>query len=329
MAFVRRNNRRFLLLLMAVCFSQAAALPQSTLSAYTSHLESLRGLLDDCRANASACNPAKVGSDEQVNVAALNSGANVNSFEAHYDWLREALQQAHDPGMKNRDELLTSATGRIQESLQDAKTAALPPAASTEFAHARSSANAILDHPEFVTISRESIWDRVLARIYLWLDNLFGNVAKFGKRSPWIGPVLEWGLIILTFTGLALWAIRILQRQRLKVRMEATRQIEPWEEASRNWRAQAAEKAAQQNWREAVHCLYWASIVMLEGRRFWTPNRSRTPREYLRLLEAGSPRWSLLGQQTWGFERIWYGLYPAKSGDYENALHIHEQLRTA
>jgi hypothetical protein len=123
--------------------------------------------------------------------------------------------------------------------------------------------------------------------------------------------------------------MRVLQRQRMKVRIEAGRQVEPWEEASRNWREQAAEQASQQNWREAVRCLYWASIVVLEGRRLWTPNRARTPREYLRLLEAGSQRWSLLRNQTRGFERIWYGLNPAAAADYQAALEVHEQLRTA
>ncbi len=154
-------------------------------------------------------------------------------------------------------------------------------------------------------------------------------MARFGQRSPWIGPLLEWGLIALALVGLALWAMRALQRQRLAVRAEATRQIESWEDASRNWRSLAEEQAARHEWREAVHCIYWASIVMLEGRRFWSPNRSRTPREYVSLLETGSPRWNLLRQQTRGFERIWYGLNPAAEADYRQALELHEGLRSA
>ncbi len=154
-------------------------------------------------------------------------------------------------------------------------------------------------------------------------------MARFGQRSPWIGPLFEWGLIALALVGLALWAMRALQRQRLAVRVEATRQIESWEEASRNWRSLAEEQAARHEWREAVHCIYWASIVMLEGRRFWSPNRSRTPREYVALLETGSLRWNLLRQQTRGFERIWYGLNPAAEADYRQALELHEGLRSA
>jgi hypothetical protein len=329
MAFLRRSNRPLLTLLIAVSCSSAWALPQSTLPAYTAHLEALNSLLESCRANAAACDASKVGSNEQVNLAGLNAGANVNSFEAHYDWLRKTLSQAHNPAMKNRDDALNSAISRVQNALQDAGNAATPAGTSGDFTRARASANTILNHPEFVTVSNTSIWDRVIAHIYLWLDSLFSNVAKFGQRSPWIGPLLEWSLIVLTLTGLALWAMRVLRRQRLKVKIEATRQIEPWEEASRNWRAQAAEQAARQDWREAVHCLYWASIVMLEGRRFWTPNVSRTPREYLHLLEAESPRWTLLSRQTLGFERIWYGLRAADARDYQSALALHEELRSA
>ncbi|HTY84670.1 MAG TPA: DUF4129 domain-containing protein, partial [Silvibacterium sp.] len=121
----------------------------------------------------------------------------------------------------------------------------------------------------------------------------------------------------------------VLQRQRLAVRVETARQIEPWEEASRNWRNLAEEQAARHEWRDAIHCLYWASIVMLDGRRCWNPNRSRTPREYVALLEPRSQRRDLLRRQTRSFERIWYGLNPADDSDYRNALDLHEQLRAA
>ena len=102
-----------------------------------------------------------------------------------------------------------------------------------------------------------------------------------------------------------------------------------WEEAARNWRSLAEEQASRGDWRDAVHCLYWASIAVLEGRNLWAANRSRTPREYVRLLEAGSSRWMLLRQQTQGFEHVWYGLNEAAHQDYERALELHEGLRAS
>jgi len=303
----------------------AFALKQTTLAEYIAHLESLHTLVQKCQASASACDPSQVGDDDQVTLQALGSGANVNQFEARYDWLRKTLKQAQDPKAKNRDEELATATSRLEDALRDAT--GQPPASG--FADARQRADAILAHPEFVTVDEQSLWERLIARFFLWIDSLFTDVASFGERSPWIGPLLEWGLILLALAGLALWAMRTFQRQRVAVQLESSRQLEAWVEASHNWRKLAEEQAARCEWREAVHCLYWASIVMLEGRRYWTPNRSRTPREYLRLLEAGSPRWTLLGLQTRGFERIWYGLNPAARHDYQSALELHEQLRVA
>jgi hypothetical protein len=304
----------------------ALALRKSTLDEYTAHLQNLRALVQSCQASATACDPDKVGADEQILLTPA-AGQPEARPEARFDWLRSTLKQAHDPKYKNRNRDLASAAARIEDDLREAGISSNTSPVS--FAKARPLADSILGHPEFVTVTEQSIWQRLIARFFLWLDGLFGDVARFGARSPWIGPLLEWGFAVLTLSGLSVWAIRAFRRQRLAVQIESARQIEPWEEASRNWRTLAEEQAARSEWREAVHCLYWASIVMLEGRRSWSPNRSRTPREYLRLIEAGSPRWRLLREQTLGFERIWYGLNPAQPQDYQSALHLHEELRTA
>jgi hypothetical protein len=326
MPSVSRNKLHLLVCLVAALSAVPSfALQPISLPEYTAHLEALRGLVQKCQASASACDPAKVGSDDQVTLQSLGSGANVNQFEVRYDWLRNILKQAHDPAAKNRDSDLAAAARHIEGALRDATGQPN----TTDFADARRRTDVILDHPEFVTVNDPSIWGKLIAGFFLWLDSLFTNVAKFGHRSPWIGPLFEWGLVSLALTGLALWAMRVFQRQRLAVQVESGRQLEAWEEASRNWRNLAEENAGRQEWREAIHCLYWASIVMLEGRRFWTPNRSRTPREYVALLESGSPRWNILRQQTHSFERIWYGLNPAARHDYLSALELHEQLRSA
>jgi Domain of unknown function (DUF4129) len=304
----------------------ARALERSSIAQYKTHLENLRALVESCEAKASDCNVNAVGNDEQVEIQGLGVGANVNSFQAHYDWLRSMLKLAQNAGDKNREEELQVAETRLEEALREVSDAG---PAQINMALARRRADAILGHPEFATVQEDSIWERIMARVALWLDRLFSNLAQFGKRSPWIGPVMEWGFIGLALVGLALWAMRVLQRQRLAVRVEAARQIEPWEEAARNWRALAEERAARGDWREAVRCLYWASIAVLEGRKLWAPNRSRTPREYIRLLEAGSPRWVILRQQTRGFEHVWYGLNNADRQDYERALELHEGLRAA
>lgn len=310
---------------MLVVPQQTRALDRSSVDQYRAHLEKLRGLVEACEANASACDEKAVGNDEQVQIEGLGVGANANSIEAHYDWLRDVLKTARNAG-KNRDHELRAAAAKLDEALRDAGGEG---PVKVDIAAARRRADAILGHPEFATARVDSIWQRILGHIFLWLDRLFSHVADFGKKSPWIGPVMEWGLVAIALVVLALWAMRVLRRQRLAVRMEAAREVEPWEQAARNWRTLAEERATAGDWREAVHCLYWASIAALEGRRLWSPNRSRTPREYVRLLEAGSARWKLLRQQTQGFEHVWYGLNEAAKQDYERALELHEGLRAA
>jgi hypothetical protein len=325
MASVTRKIPLVALLMLVLPAVPALALRQSNMAEYTAHLESLRALVERCQATATACDVAQVGDDDRVTLQSLGSGANVNEFELRYDWLRAALKAAGDAKASGRERGLSAALSRIDDALRESGAKS----GDAGFSEARHRADSILSHQEFVTVKEQSIWDKLIARFFLWLDSLFTDVARFGRRSPWIGPLFEWGLIALVLAGLALWAMRALQRQRLAMRVEATRQIESWEEATRNWRSLAEEQAARYEWREAVHCIYWASIVMLEGRRFWSPNRSRTPREYVALLETGSLRSNLLRQQTRGFERIWYGLNPAAEADYRQALELHEGLRSA
>lgn len=306
--------------------TQARGLDQVSLDQYRAHLQKLQTLAASCGAKASACNASAVGNDEQVRLQGLGVNANVNSFQAQYGWLREALTSAQKAADKPRTDAMREAQSRLEEALSDVSSQGEK---AIDVAAARTKADAILRHPEFATVHETSLWEKFWARVGLWLDKVFGGVERFGHRSPWIGPVMEWGLLGIALIAVAFWVIRVLQRQRLAVRMESARQIEPWEEAARNWRELAEQQAAQGAWREAVHCLYWASIAALEGRSLWSPNRSRTPREYVRLLEAGSTRRRLLRQQTQSFERVWYGLREAAQQDYESALALHQELRAA
>ncbi len=220
---------------------------------------------------------------------------------------------------------MASVEAHLDADLADAQ----PPSATPDFVTARKDANAILAGREFNTSSEPSLRDRIMAILYRWLDRLLSHVAAFGARSPWIGPVLEWFLGTLACALLLVWAFRGVHRQRVRMRIEAARNIEQTDERVLNWMREAEEHAARERFRDAVHCLYWASVTALEGRRLWQPDRARTPREYLRLLDPASSLTPLLRRQTFSFESIWYGLRPAARLDYENALQIHHQLRSA
>jgi hypothetical protein len=198
-----------------------------------------------------------------------------------------------------------------------------------EFQRARKKTDEVLSRPEFQTVSEESFIQREIARFWQWVSEMFGGVSRFGQRSPWLVPLMEWSSITLAAAGLLVWVLRTIQRQRLAVRIESRASFEVWQKESDDWIELARSEAARQDWRAAVHCLYWATIVMMEGRKLWRQNRARTPREYLLLLEPGSRMQQTLRRLTQLFERIWYGLRPARESDYASALVLFEELRGA
>ena len=289
-----------------------------TATEYRGHLADLKTLVEICRQSPAECDAKKVGDDERVEGA---------SFQTRWSWLREELSNARNPEQLEREKLLQEAAARLEEDAVLADETVRQP--GDTFQLARKQADEVLSRPEFRTVAQESYWEREIAKFWQWVDGVFGGVSRFGKRSPWLVPLMEWGSITLAAAGLLTWVFRAMQRQRLAVRIESSASGEIWQKESDNWAELARAEAAKQNWRAAVHCLYWATIVMMEGRKLWRQNRTRTPREYLLLLEPGSRMQQTLRRLTQLFERIWYGLRPAEESDYASALVLFEELRSA
>jgi hypothetical protein len=289
-----------------------------TIAEYKGHLESLKALVAACKENPTECDAKKVGADERVEGG---------GFQAHWSWLRDALSSAYNPASPDRARLLEQAAARLNQD--DALANESNPQSADVFQRARTRADDVLSRPEFRTVEERSYLEREIARFWQWVNSVFSGVSRFGQRSPWLVPLMEWGTMTLAAAGLLTWVFRTMQRQRLAVRIESSVSAEVWQKESDNWADLARVEAAKQNWRAAVHCLYWATIVMLEGRRLWRRNRARTPREYVQLLEPGSGMQQSLRRLTQIFERIWYGLRPAAESDYASALRLFDELRSA
>jgi len=289
-----------------------------TVAEYRAHLERLREVVRGCQELAPECDPQKVGDDERVDGM---------GFQTRWSWLREGLESARKASPADREKLLQEVSARLTEdaTLADASTSST----KDDFSRARKRADEVLSEPEFQTVTEESYLQREIVRLFQWLDEVFNGVSRFGKRSPWLVPLMEWGSITLAAAGLLTWVFRTMQRQRLAVRVEASSTAGVWQKESENWAELARTEAMRQDWRAAVHCLYWATIVMMEGRKLWRQNRARTPREYVQLLEPGSILQLELRKMTQLFERIWYGLRPAAESDYAGALALFEKLRSA
>jgi len=166
-----------------------------------------------------------------------------------------------------------------------------------------------------------------MSRVGVWLGAIFGGIGALGEYAPWLGTLLEVLFYLAAAVGILFFVRRAFVRQRLAISLGAgAAKAGAWDKEADDWAALADGCAAQQQWREAVHCLYWAAIVRLEARRAWRHNPTRTPREYVRLLKPGSQQQGALRSLTQILERVWYGLRDASDEDYQQARSLFDGL---
>ncbi len=303
--------------------ARAAGLKDVSVDGFHAEVVRLQGVVAQCAASAAGCNADSVGDD--VRVGDVEKGG----FEEHWGWLRGVLKDAKTAKADKRATLLREAGDRLAEMAQESADAGGSEhvAAQREFAHERSVANAVLARPEFVRDMGPTWWDRLKARMFGWLERFFEGVESVGTAAPWLGTLLEWMCFVGAAVGLLFLLLRNVARQRLKVALggEALRGS-AWDKEADDWAQWAEERAQAGEWREAVHCLYWAAIVSLETRRAWRHNPTRTPREYVRLLKPGSAQREGLRRLTQIFERVWYGLRVADEREYAEARALYEGL---
>ena len=209
---------------------------------------------------------------------------------------------------------------------QGVSTPKLTAAQQAEFARAQTALNKILAGAEFRR-PEPSLWDRIKSRILGAIVRVFLGIDRVTTQSPWVGRALEWLLFLAAAVGLLVWVMRTVQRQRLRVAMggEPAKQA-AWARETEDWTRQAEQDASKGAWREAIHALYWAAIVHLERRRAWKHNPSRTPREYVRLLKAGSAEQRELRGLTNALEQSWYGQREASAEKFGEARASFERL---
>lgn len=299
---------------------------------YGMELQRMAGLVEACKGNASACDVKAVPADERVKV----EGGEVE-FQVRWEWLRAALRKgsgvkepveegaevptAEQIG-KDRERVLAGASARLGEDFDELTGKTL----EAGDAGSRQKVDEVLARREFGEVQQAKWWQLAIAKFAGRIQDWFGRMAGVVPWAPWMGVAFEWGLLAAAAVGLIVWAMRLSKQQRVSFKTEL--EFAPaWQAESDDWAARAKENAAKGEWREAVHCLYWSAIVMLEGQRLWRQNRARTPREYVGLLEPGSARRRVLGGLTSVFERIWYGIRPATGEDYEKASRLLEELR--
>lgn len=303
---------------MALCVPARAALKTLSAEGFGVEVARLQGVVAACSGAAAGCDAQAVGED--VRVGDVDKGG----YEEHWDWLRSALKDAKGAKAEKRASLMKEAGVRLEEMAKDSAGGGEPASA---FARERAVANSVLAEPQFQGAVGLTWWDRLKMRVGRWVQSLFDGVAAVGVAAPWLGTLLEWMFFVGAAVGLLYVLLRNVARQRLRVKLEGEAiRGSAWETEANEWDEWAREHAAAGEWREAVHCLYWAAIVLLESRRAWRHNPTRTPREYVRLLKAGSAQREGLRRLTQIFERVWYGLREADEREYAEARGLYEGL---
>ena len=241
--------------------------------------------------------------------------AGESRIEVSTQWLSADLRRLEQNPEKGKPaareiELRLSAMQSAANELENGGT-------SADAAQTRAHLDEILNRREFAGASGPSQFQILIARMERWIIErlvwLFTRLHLGAKA----GNVLAWTVVVIAFLVLAYWIGRYLAHSLRATNMPVAGPAPS--DDSRQWVAEALAAAERGDYREAVHCGYWAAIVKLEGLGMLKRDRARTPRESLGLLEPYPKEQKLLGDFTRHFELIWYGYRPASAEDWSGA----------
>jgi hypothetical protein len=232
------------------------------------------------------------------------------------EWLDATLAelQAHP---KRANELAQNLELRLTAMREAAMALEGPAVTPKSGVTAKQRLDSIFRRKEFEGLRGPSDLERWEARIGRWIAQKILWLLQHLHIRAGSGNFLAWGVIGMAFLALCYWVYRGLSRASRRTSMphvDATAS-----EKARAWIKDALAAADRGDYREAVHCAYWAAVARLEDLNLLTSDRSRTPRESLRLLNAHPTHQDLLRELTRHFELIWYGYRPASATDWSSA----------
>jgi hypothetical protein len=182
----------------------------------------------------------------------------------------------------------------------------------------RALAARILAGREFQGAHGPTLVDRIKQRAAELFLELLSPLFR-ASTIPAIGRMVVNALIGLAVLMLAFWMYRTL-RGAAAVDTVLPGPLPASARAWTAWLTDARASADAGDWREAVHLAYWCGIAFLEEQGAWRPDRSRTPREYLRVIPSGSEYVPPLDALTRCCELVWYGTEPADAGTFAQAI---------
>jgi hypothetical protein len=265
----------------------------------------------------------------------LPSDWEITATEHHYsvsaEPLRSLLRDAEKE--KNPEEIAAKASDAAEWAFDLANQVnAYAGAQPHSTPSARPALERILSQREFGSVHGPTGWDLFRQRVEQWIENLVLRFFRQIGRYPMGAKILFWSIIVAVVVWLAMALFRYWTRRAALEELQAPDSlvfVRTWQE----WIHAAREAAARGDFREAVHSAYWAGISHLEDSEVLRKERTRTPREYMRLvsnstqLEAsGRKTREALSVLTLVLEQVWYGRRPASNQDFANAMQSVEAL---
>jgi hypothetical protein len=243
------------------------------------------------------------------------------SLNIKTDWLAAALLVAENSPIASAEQQ-RQARQHLAALREAAEGLASP--GSLDLAQARAQVDRILSASEFQGSHEPSWLDKLKARVSGWiarqLNRIFGGVWV----SAAVGDTIAWIIIALAAVLLSLWAVRSLITASSRSHMDLSGAA-PAGQDWRYWAEEARSAAARADYRAAIHAAYWTAVARLEENHLLPEDRSRTPRESLRVMGRASAAYAPFSGLTRRFELVWYGYRAATADDWNDSM---QQLET-
>lgn len=190
---------------------------------------------------------------------------------------------------------------------------------------ARAQLERVLARREFRELAGPGALQKFVARVEQWLFDKFVRLLRRLHINAKAGNVIAWAVIGLALALLCYWVWKRLRPSSPPAKAPSSA-MDSASKTSRQWLDEALAAAERGDYREAIHCSYWAAITRLEDSGVLTRDRARTPRESLRQLDSRPNDQKTLRDLTRHFELVWYGYRPASAADWSGARTQLEQM---
>ena len=313
-----RPTSRCILFCLVAMPLLAVAEPSISTSQYLHQLEDLSAGIAEVKQHPEQAKSVEESVPDRVSVSGKYGEC---SFS--YEWLKKDLQQFEKAEPQRRNAFLDEIDQKLK-LLEEQANIYDQPQSDSSADHAK--LGEILSRKEFNKVHGPSRFDIWWEKVMRWIDSFFQKHPLTGNSRIDFWHMLVYAAVVVAFIFFAWWLRKRFDYTRYD---DGPREIIPFAPSARSWRSWLAEArtlAQQEDWRNAIHLAYWAGISFLEEHGAWRPDRARTPREYLRLLNAHNSQHPVLATLTRKFEVTWYGQRSANATDFQEALGQLEKL---